>query len=100
MRCAFSSVPRRLPLALGLAATATLVLAMVASANVALTQIAADPFTNATSQHKTIVEPDTYSAGGTIVATAQFGRFFSGGSSDIGFSTSSNNGAACVSGNL
>jgi hypothetical protein len=100
MRCAFSSVPRRLPLALGLAATATLVLAMVASANVALTQIAADPFTNATSQHKTIVEPDTYSAGSTIVATAQFGRFFDGGSSDIGFSTSTNNGVSWTSGSL
>jgi hypothetical protein len=93
-------VVTRFPLALGLVATAALVLAMVASANVALTQIAVDPFTNATSQHKTIVEPDTYSFGSTIVATAQFGRFFDGGSSDIGFSTSTNNGASWTAGTL
>jgi len=39
---------------------------VVAGANVALTEIAVDPFTNASSQHKTIVEPDTFSSGSTI----------------------------------
>jgi hypothetical protein len=94
MRFAFSSVPKRLPLALGVAATAALVLTMVASANVAVTIIATDPFTNATSQHATIVEPDTYSFGSTIVAAAQWGRFTDGGASDIGVSVSTNNGAS------
>src|SRR5919201_1726273 len=94
MRFAFWSVPRRLPLALAVAATAGLVLTMVASANVAVTIIATDPFTNATSQHATIVEPDTYSFGSTIVAAAQWGRFNDGGASDIGVSVSTNNGTS------
>jgi hypothetical protein len=51
-------------------------------------QISSDPFTNSTSQHRTQVEPDTYSFGSTIVATFQSGRFFDGGSSDIGWATS------------
>jgi hypothetical protein len=85
---------------LALAGVATLVLTMSASANVPLTRIFVDPFTNSTSQHKTVVEPDTYSFGSTIVATAQFGRFFDGGASDIGFSTSTNNGVSWTSGVL
>lgn len=73
---------------------------MVAGANVALTEIAVDPFTNASSQHKTIVEPDTFSSGSTIVAGAQFGRFNDGGASDIGFATSTDNGVTWSSGVL
>src|ERR671929_1657568 len=95
-----SSPLRRLSLLLALAGVATLVLVVSASANVALTRIAVDPFTNSTSQHKTIVEPDTYSFGSTIVAAGQFGRFFDGGASDIGFATSTNNGATWTSGTL
>jgi hypothetical protein len=83
-----------------LVATSALVVTIAASANVALTQIATDPFTNTTSQHRTIVEPDTFSFGSAIVATAQLGRFFDGGSSDIGFATSTNNGATWTSGSL
>jgi len=93
-----SSLRRRFTLALACAALAALTATMVAGANVALTQIAVDPFTNATSQHKTIVEPDTFSAGSTIVAAAQFGRFNDGGASDIGYSTSTNNGVSWTSG--
>ena len=78
---------------LALAGALALALPAAARANVPLTQIAVDPFTNASSQHKTIVEPDTYSSGSTIVAAAQFGRFFDGGGSDIGFATSTNNGS-------
>ena len=55
-----------------------------------LTQIHSDPFTNTTSQHKTEVEPDTYSNGSTIVAVMQSGRFFSGGASNICWSTLNN----------
>jgi hypothetical protein len=90
----------RLSLALLFAAALALASPVAASANVPLTRIASDPFTNATSQHQTIVEPDTYSFGSTIVAAAQFGRFFDGGASDIGFATSANNGASWVSGVL
>src|SRR2546423_12903195 len=97
MHLASSPPGRRLPLALALAATAALVLALSASANVAVTIIAIDPFTNSTSQHKTIVEPDTYSFGSTIVAAAQWGRFTDGGASDIGVSVSSNNGTSWTS---
>ena len=92
MRFALSCLPKRLPLALALAATAALVAALSASANVPILIIATDPFTNATSQHATIVEPDTYSFGSTIIATAQMGRFTDGGASDIGVSVSTNNG--------
>jgi hypothetical protein len=66
-------------------------LALTASANVSVLIIATDPFTNSTSQHATIVEPDTYSFGSTIVAAAQWGRFTDGGASDIGVSVSTNN---------
>jgi len=85
---------------LALGGVAALVLAVSASANVALTRIAVDPFTNSTSQHQTIVEPDTYSFGSTIVAAAQFGRFFNGGASDTGWATSTNNGVSWTSGVL
>jgi BNR repeat protein len=85
---------RRIALGVALAATAALVVTLAASANVAVTIIATDPFTNSTSQHKTIVEPDTYSFGSTIVAAAQWGRFFDGGASDIGVSVSTNNGTS------
>ena len=65
-----------------------------AGANVALTQVSADPFTNATSQHATEVEPDTFADHGTIVAAFQVGRFFNGGGSDIGVVRSANGGAS------
>src|SRR5437763_10482461 len=94
MKLARSPLRRRITLALALAATAALSLALSASANVAVTIIATDPFTNPTSQHATIVEPDTYSFGSTIVAAAQWGRFTDGGASDIGVSVSTNNGTS------
>lgn len=77
-----------------LALIGALAVPAVASANVPLTRIGADPFTNSTSQHRTVVEPDTFSFGSTIVAAAQLGRFFGGGASGIGVATSTNNGAS------
>ena len=65
-----------------------------------LKQISTDPYTNATSQHKTQVEPDNYSSGSTIVAAVQTGRFTDGGSSNIGWATSTNNGATWTHGFL
>jgi hypothetical protein len=57
-----------------------------------ITEISSDPYTNTSSQHKTQVEPDTYSSGSTIVSAFQSGRFFDGGASNIGWATSTDNG--------
>jgi hypothetical protein len=75
------------------AAAALLIAAAPAAANVPLTRVSADPFTNASSQHATEVEPDTFASGSTVVATYQVGRFFNGGASDIGYARSSDGGA-------
>ena len=64
-----------------------------AHANVPLTRVSSDPFTNPTSQHATEVEPDTFAFGSTVVGTFQVGRFFNGGATDIGFVRSGDGGA-------
>jgi hypothetical protein len=80
--------------ALGAVAAATLLAgATTARANVPLTRVSADPFTNATSQHATELEPDTFAFGSTVVAAYQVGRFFDGGASDVGFARSTDGGA-------
>lgn len=86
--------------ALALATAGILVPAATASANVTVTQVSADPFSNATSQHATEVEPDTFAFGGTVVAAFQVGRFFNGGSTDIGFARSLDAGRTWTSGFL
>ncbi|MFZ0325079.1 MAG: sialidase family protein, partial [Actinomycetes bacterium] len=58
------------------------------------------PYTNATSQHATQVEPDTFSFGSTIVSAAQTGRFNDGGASNICYSTSTDNGSTWTNGCL
>ncbi|HMC36923.1 MAG TPA: sialidase family protein, partial [Actinomycetota bacterium] len=63
-------------------------------------KISSDPFTNSTSQHMTQVEPDSFAFGQTIVAAVQSGRFFDGGASDVGFSTSKDAGATWTPGFL
>src|SRR5437764_7693452 len=73
---------------------------LIAFAAETLTQISSDPYTNPTSNHKTEVEPDTFAFGNTIVATFQVGRFFDGGASNIGFSTSTNGGETFIHGFL
>jgi hypothetical protein len=82
--------------------TAVGVLALVApaAANAALTKISSDPFTNTTSQHATEVEPDTFANGSTVVSAFQVGRFFNGGSSDIGWATTSDGGSTWTNGFL
>src|SRR5438067_3414283 len=72
----------------------------VANANVPLTRVSSDPFTNTTSQHATELEPDTFSNGSTVVSAFQVGRFFDGGSTDIGFATSRDGGRTYTSGVL
>jgi hypothetical protein len=75
-----------------------LAFASSAFANVGLTQISTDPFTNAIAAdgaavyHATQAEPDTFSFGSTIVSAFQSGRFHDAGSSDIGWATSTNGG--------
>src|ERR671929_657899 len=85
---------RRWRRAVVLAVAACLTMAGIAGANVALMQVSADPYTNATSQHATEVEPDTFADHGTVVAAFQVGRFFNGGASDIGVARSGNGGAS------
>jgi len=84
-----------------LAAIVTILLVVgVAGAAVPLTRISTDPYSGGGSQHATEVEPDTFAAGSTIVGTFQVGRFFDGGSSNIGFSTSTNSGTSWTPGFL
>ena len=72
--------------------------ASAASANVPLTQVSSDPFTNTSSQHATELEPDTFAFGSTVVSAFQVGRFFGGGATDIGFATSHDGGATWIHG--
>jgi hypothetical protein len=71
-----------------------------AAAQVPLTQISTDTFTNTTSQHESEVEPASFTVGSTIVSVFQVGRFTDGGSSDIGFSTSTDGGKTWTHGEL
>jgi hypothetical protein len=76
-----------------MAALLALTASAFASSNVALTTVSKDPYKNTSSNHKTEVEPDTFSWGSTIVSVFQVGRFFNGGASNIGWATSTDNGA-------
>jgi hypothetical protein len=71
-----------------------------AGAAVPLTQVSSDPFTNSDSQHMTEVEPDTFAFGSTVVAAFQAGRTTTGGSSDVGWATSTDSGLTWTSGFL
>jgi hypothetical protein len=86
--------------ALTLSLLFTLSSTIFAFANVTLTRLSTDPYKNTTSQHATEVEPDTFSFGSTIVSTFQVGRFNNGGSSNIGFATSTNGGSTWTHGFL
>jgi len=68
-------------------------LPLASDGTVTLVQTSSDPFTNNSSMHKTEVEPDILGVGTTLVSVFQVGRFTDGGSSDIGFATSSDSGA-------
>jgi hypothetical protein len=85
------AIPARLALlALGLA----LIPAPAALGAKPLTRLSTDPYTNSSSQHRTEVEPDTFASGSTIVGAFQVGRFYDGGSSNIGWATSTNSGGS------
>jgi hypothetical protein len=78
----------------------SLLLAPAAQAQVKLRQLSTDIFKNSSSQHATEVEPGTFAYGSTIVATFQMGRFYDGGSSDVGFATSTDGGSTWTHGVL
>jgi hypothetical protein len=63
-------------------------------------RVSRDPYRNATSQHQTQVEPDSFSFGSTVVTTFQSGRFIDGGASNIGWATSIDGGETWRSGFL
>jgi hypothetical protein len=87
--------------ALAIPAVAVLLLASSpASANVAVTQVSTDPYSDTQAQHRTEVEPDTFTFGNTIVSAFQVGRVSGGGASNIGFSTSTDGGATWTQGFL
>jgi BNR repeat protein len=63
-----------------------------------LKQLSSDTFTNSQSQHATEVEPGMASSGSTLVTAFQVGRIYGGGSSAIGFATSTDAGATWTNG--
>jgi hypothetical protein len=69
-------------------------------AQFSLVKISSDSFHNSDSQHKTEVEPDTYSWGSTMVAAFQVARISGGGGADLGFSTSTDGGKTWTFGYL
>jgi hypothetical protein len=83
-----------------LATTILLCLTQTAFAAVSLTRLSRDLYTNASSQHRTQVEPDSFAYGNTIVAVFQTGRFYDGGASNIGWATSTDGGATWANGFL
>ena len=86
---------------LAIAAALGLLIVSTTSAGSVLPQpISSDPYTNGGPQHQTQVEPDSYAYGSTIVSAFQVGRYFSGGSSNIGFATSHDGGTTWTHGFL
>jgi hypothetical protein len=79
---------------------AGMVLTAYAPAQVSLTQLSEDTFTDSPSQHATEVEPGTYSWGSTIVTAFQVARIYGGGGADIGFATSKDGGVTWANGYL
>ena len=65
-----------------------------------LTQVSSDPFTVGPGQHATEVEPHVLANGSTLVAAFQTGRIAPGGSTDIGWATSTNGGTSWTHGFL
>jgi hypothetical protein len=91
---------RAIALAAPAVAAVLLLTTTTAYANVAITQVSSDPYTDAQAQHRSEVEPDTFGFGNTIVSAFQVGRVFGGGASNIGWATSTNGGATWTHGFL
>jgi len=84
----------------GAVAALLLLTGTAAVANVVVTQVSSDPYTDAQAQHRTEVEPDTFAFGATIVSAFQVGRVFGGGSSNIGWARSGDGGSTWTHGFL
>lgn len=80
--------------------TVGIVFTAFAPAQVALTQLSEDTFTDPASQHLSEVEPGTFTWGSTIVTAFQVARIYGGGGADIGFATSTDGGATWTNGYL
>ncbi len=81
-------------------AAATGLFTVSAQAQVTLTQLSEDTFTDVPSQHDTEVEPGAFSYGSTIVTAFQVARIYGGGGADVGFATSTDGGATWTNGYL
>jgi hypothetical protein len=77
-----------------------LAIAAPVQAQLTLVKISSDSFTDSDAQHKTEVEPDSYSWGSTMVAAFQVARIAPGGGADLGFSTSTDGGKTWTFGSL
>ena len=78
----------------------SLLMVMPAYAQFTLVKISGDSFTNPESQHKTEVEPDTYSWGSTMMAAFQVARISGGGGADLGFAITKDAGKTWTQGLL
>lgn len=74
--------------------------AVAADCEVVSRQLSRDTALDFRSQHRTQVEPDTFSVGSTVVAAFQTGRLVDGGANDIGFAVSRDAGRSWQSGFL
>src|SRR5580692_1257844 len=81
-----------------LALVICLAMAAPVQAQFTLVKISSDSFNNPASQHKSEVEPSTYSWGSTIVAAFQVARISTGGGADLGFATTTNAGKTWTQG--
>jgi hypothetical protein len=91
----------RARIALAVVAAALVAATVASGGSVVATPISSDPYTNQSSQHRTQVEPDSFGYGNTVVATFQTGRFnVGGGSSNIGWATTTNAGRTWTTGML
>lgn len=65
-----------------------------------LVKLSTDPFSNASSQHATEVEPGSFSFASTIITSFQVARISGGGGADIGYAISTDAGVTWSSGVL
>ena len=63
-------------------------------------RLSRDPYTSADAQHETEVEPDSFTAGRTTVATFQVGRRFGGAATNVGYAVTKDDGGTWRSGLL
>jgi hypothetical protein len=99
-RACLSSYYRRSSVLLALLLAFSLLMVMPAYAQFTLVKISGDSFTNPESQHKTEVEPDTYSWGSTMMAAFQVARISGGGGADLGFAITTDGGKTWTHGLL